>query len=810
MTASDLANAAVTSPFAVAKTSLRHDYVGVEETLAQMASSGQLSADEVVAIADRHTAGRLSRRELAPLTAAGVSALAYWTIGRSRDPAAAQRAAVLFALGRRLARRDRATAPHPDVALQVALTAGQVTAPDDKLISSIGADPWVRWAVRADLANPFASPTPEGLAAWYEVFDEPFTTCGLDPVRIDETDDPFARLTTASHGARAGSVHGPLVTIVVPVYATGGDDLLLSVRSVLQQTWANLQIIVVDDASPTEHREIFDRVAALDDRVEVLRKPVNGGAYVARNAGIAHARGDFIGVQDADDWSHPERIERQMAALEADPSLMATLSKAVYLHRDLRITTVGTAPLGRHLPSLLFRRNEVLQRLGQFDPVRKAADGEFVERLIAAFGRPAIRTLDEPLALYQLTDDSLSRDDFRIGWHRHTRVSYRSAYRQWHRRIALGTADPHLGPGAVRAFPAPPRLEGVAGPARFDVIVLSDTRDGSVALTGLVDQLAALNASGLTVGVARAEPLRLSTANRIYPADVVADAVAAGHAQWTSLTADVATDLLLVRDPDLLAEARAADVVRVRPDRVVVIADRHPRPQTIRPVSYDPAAIERTTLHLFGIRAQWLPSSHELGVALTDAGATGLVHPPQLVDIVAPGGQARHAAIGRPTLGVDDASSYAAERIGRTTLLAHLPRGDAHDVRLRQPSRRSVDPHWLTFAATDVTSAELFDQCDFVVGLPAVTGDTTLIHSVFAAMARGCVPVVPESYRPILGDAALYYGERTVTEIVDDCWNDRDTLHDRQELARRFCTDRLSAEAAATTISSLRSTDPAP
>lgn len=796
----DLAGSGVVSPLAVVKTSLRHEYAGTEALVAQIASAGALSVDDIAALAADAGAGRkLDRKVLDGLSGPAISALAFLTIGR--DTTALERTADLFALARRAGSTD-----HVDLDVQVNLAAGRLAAAR-RLLALPGLDPWVAWAARADLVNPFAEPSPAALDAWYAVLDEPFVARGIDPVRINDVATPFAGLTTVSRGAAAGTIEGPLVTIVVPVYAPG-PDLLTSVGSLVAQTWRNLQIILVDDASPDEHREIFDQALALDDRIEHVRMPTNGGAYRARNAGIARATGELIGIQDADDWSHPERIARQMAVLDAEPGLVATLSKAVHLHSDLRITKVGTAPFGKYLPSLLFRRTQVLDRLGQFDEVRKAADGEFVERITAVFGPTAVRTLEEPLALYQLTDDSLSREDFRIGWHRHTRVSYHSAYRQWHRRIVVGEAEARLEPGAPRPFPAPPELEGIAGPGRFDVVLLTDTRAGSVVSAGLAAQVEALAAAGLSVGLSRAEPLRLSAVRRTYPSADVADVIAAGHASWAPLVADLTTELLVVRDPDLLTISRLPGTVNLKPRHVVVLADREPIPEGARRLSYDPAVVERTVRELFDVPTEWLPATPAIAEALRAAGGTGHVHEPRSTEVIEPARFSQRPVIGRPVIGVSDASLFAAERVRRQDLLDHLPHDDEHDVRLRQPSRRRVDPSWLAFAAEDVSNDELFDQCDFVLGLPPAVAGTTLVRPVLEAMSRGCVPVVDPVHRPVLGEAALYYGDRTATQIVDDCWRDPDAFHQRRQAARAFCLD-LSSEAFASVITRLRSTDPA-
>src|SRR5699024_6470714 len=99
--------------------------------------------------------------------------------------------------------------------------------------------------------------------------------------------------------------------------------LLTSLASITSQSWENLEILVVDDASGAAFSDIFRRAEALDPRVRLLRMAVNGGSYLARNAAIEQARGSFITFQDADDWSHPQRIERQVEALLNAPAVPA-------------------------------------------------------------------------------------------------------------------------------------------------------------------------------------------------------------------------------------------------------------------------------------------------------------------------------------------------------------------------------------------------------------------------------------------------------------------------------------------------------
>lgn len=109
-----------------------------------------------------------------------------------------------------------------------------------------------------------------------------------------------------------------LVSVVIPAYNAVAtlDDTLRSVRA---QTHEALEIIVVDDGSRDETAELARRHAAADARVRVVEQ-ANAGVAAARNTGWAQARSDFIAFVDADDLWHATKIERQLAALKADPA----------------------------------------------------------------------------------------------------------------------------------------------------------------------------------------------------------------------------------------------------------------------------------------------------------------------------------------------------------------------------------------------------------------------------------------------------------------------------------------------------------
>lgn len=112
-----------------------------------------------------------------------------------------------------------------------------------------------------------------------------------------------------------------LVSVIVPVYGTEAY-LDRCIRSISEQTYRELEIILVDDGSPDQCPEICDRWAEVDPRIKVIHKP-NGGLSSARNTGIDIASGDFLGFVDSDDWIAPDLYERVMKLFDVyDPDIV--------------------------------------------------------------------------------------------------------------------------------------------------------------------------------------------------------------------------------------------------------------------------------------------------------------------------------------------------------------------------------------------------------------------------------------------------------------------------------------------------------
>lgn len=99
----------------------------------------------------------------------------------------------------------------------------------------------------------------------------------------------------------------PLISVVVPVYNVE-EYLYRCVDSIRNQTYYNLEIILIDDGSTDNSGTLCDEIAMADNRVKVIHKK-NGGLSSARNAGIEASTGIFVGFVDSDDWISPDMYE---------------------------------------------------------------------------------------------------------------------------------------------------------------------------------------------------------------------------------------------------------------------------------------------------------------------------------------------------------------------------------------------------------------------------------------------------------------------------------------------------------------------
>jgi glycosyltransferase involved in cell wall biosynthesis len=200
--------------------------------------------------------------------------------------------------------------------------------------------------------------------------------------------------------------------------------------------------------------------------VRILRNRVNAGPYVSKNIALTQARGAWITGHDADDWAHPQRIERhlvQTLAVEADASLIYWIRmRPDGQFLQIRPISPGSFDGVARVAAIacMFRANMLRARLGFWDSVRFGADSEMLDRAETVLGA-RFHTFRQFGLIGLDSDTSLTNDPVhgtRDGGVSPTRTRYLESYGDWHvRDLRPETAFlPLL--QHVRRFDAPPEM----------------------------------------------------------------------------------------------------------------------------------------------------------------------------------------------------------------------------------------------------------------------------------------------------------------------------------------------------------------
>lgn len=216
----------------------------------------------------------------------------------------------------------------------------------------------------------------------------------------------------------------PAVSVIMPAYNVA-PYIGEAIESVLAQTFADFELIVIDDGATDASAEIAAAFGARDPRVRVVRQ-ANAGISAARNHGLRVAAGEVMAILDSDDAWDPGYLQAQMAVLAERPEVDIVTGNAWFLGSRLSGRPARPWPDGRPTPTLasiladetavfimsIFRRR-VYQTVGPFDEgLRTNEDYDFWLR--AACAGFVFHRNDRPLGYYRRRDDSLSASDLRM------------------------------------------------------------------------------------------------------------------------------------------------------------------------------------------------------------------------------------------------------------------------------------------------------------------------------------------------------------------------------------------------------------
>lgn len=290
---------------------------------------------------------------------------------------------------------------------------------------------------------------------------------GVATLRLGEGPLLMDRLTTDPVQQIAD---GPLISVIMSAW-NAEKTIGYAIRSVLMQTWRNLELLIVDDVSTDSTWEIIQKFANSDSRIRTFRNSVNVGPYVSRNVAVSQARGEWITGHDADDWAHPERIMRQMkfCAEQKTPVSMSGMVRMAENGQFVRLNKTGgfvhDGACRSAFISMLIEATYFHDLLGFWDPVRVGGDSELLGRIehLRRKPVPALPTLtmfclDNPEGLTNHPTLGYSET---VGVSPHARA-YIDAFRTYHKGMDRFTSRIPSRSAPIR-YPVPPEMVNAPG-----------------------------------------------------------------------------------------------------------------------------------------------------------------------------------------------------------------------------------------------------------------------------------------------------------------------------------------------------------
>jgi teichuronic acid biosynthesis glycosyltransferase TuaG len=207
-----------------------------------------------------------------------------------------------------------------------------------------------------------------------------------------------------------------LVSVIMPAYNSAAF-IAEAIRSVLQQTHKNWELLIIDDASQDDTVSVIETFQGTDSRIKLFQNESNKGAGVSRNKAIEAAQGTYIAFLDADDLWLPQKLETQLEFMQENDLVMTYSSYFLMDEQgndlDKKVTALPTLTFKKLLKSNYvgnltgIYRADILGKV--YSPVlRKRQDWALWLSILKKIGHT--KGIIEPLAKYRIRENSISNN----------------------------------------------------------------------------------------------------------------------------------------------------------------------------------------------------------------------------------------------------------------------------------------------------------------------------------------------------------------------------------------------------------------
>ena len=626
--------------------------------------------------------------------------------------------------------------------------------------------------------------------------------------RLDSTDD-FS--TNALND-------GPLITVLVAAY-NAENTIQTTLAALRKQSWRNLEILVLDDCSTDNTCKVVEDYCCRDSRIRLLRMSENGGAYVARNVGLRAARGEYVTIHDADDWSHPQKIALQAQFLLDHPDVIGCTSQQARANSDLEFTrwTGGGVFLITNTSSFMFRKRPVLEEQGGWDTVRFAADNELVRRIQAFYGEASVIHLKTgPLSFQRDSDSSVvAHEIFGInGLPSGIRLEYLEAQLYYHRKGVEG-GRLNYGNSSGRAFPAPvmmlpDRDKRKDEHKHFDVIIASDFRMQGGSTHSNLEEILAHKKLGIRTGLIQMYRYDFDARPERMMIDDVREQVDGDSVSVLTYGQEVSCDLLIVRYPPVLQHHQMY-VPKVHAKNIKVIVNQPPMSDYTENgvVRYKLKDCAENIQTYFGQPAVWHPIGPVVREVLLDRHAEELPYIElsdddwlNIIDLSDWSRPAPRENLHDPVMriGRHSRDNFVKWPASKSDLLNIYPERSDVEIHVLGGATAVSDvvgyipKNWVVHEFGSMAPRDFLADVDVFVYFAHPDWVESFGRTMIEAMAVGVPVVVPDIYKNLFEDAAIYATPDNAYQMARALYDDKERYMRQVEYAKKYVQRKFGYE----------------
>lgn len=644
------------------------------------------------------------------------------------------------------------------------------------------------------------------------LINEIYQQAGFSPVSLLDNSKGLVFGNLGYSCSRSKTVEGPKISILVPVY--GAEEFVeVAIKSLLNQTWKNLEIIAVEDCGPDNSWSILERLSKEDPRLKVYKNDTNLGAYSTRNRALHLATGEYITVHDSDDWSHPEMLEAQMKEMAANPKIKISCSAMCRVHADfefmLRPQRNNLEYIHRSYPSVLIKRKD-LGQLGEWDGVSANADDEFVQRARMLWGNDSVVDVykDVPFSFFLVHENSLTQqkgtslNSLTFG----IRREYARQAEYWRKNKKQDALDVKR-TSLKHPFPIPQGLapKNWKKNTNYDLVLVSD-----LSLLGGTRRcnegyIQAAIEMGWRVGLFHWPRYELRTAPI---ADEYLELSYNENVDILVREDEISADLVLIHHPPILKYEIDA-VPKITCKKTAVLVNQSPMQLwSQKPFYYEAESAENLVEKLFGHKPTWIAISPRVIQTLQLSGGFKNVHqdlwfppyngvlPETLPELPKDFGSKRKIRLGRharnhwtkwPGNKEDLTAAYCG---GSSDIEVHLLGGAETPKNILG----ELPSNWTVYQFDSITVSQFVSHLDFFLHFTHHDYIEEFGRNIMEAMAAGKVVILPLDYQDVFGDAAVYSDPREVESMIHKFWNDKELYKNQARRGFDFVSKKSSLE----------------